>query len=141
MDNIKPVDVFCIPLTPPNLDVVFLNTAHNAMFTRIPKEVQDLTNESISYAHQATNIGRMVFLGHPPQHFKTETGENGCPEIGDCVCHDKAALLRQPIFEHTSLVEAEVAKDNELADRKCDVASLWNSFADSCGHHGNLHGK
>ncbi|CAK0834190.1 unnamed protein product, partial [Prorocentrum cordatum] len=101
MDNIKPVDVFRFPLKPPNFDVVFLNMAHNAMFTRNPKEVQDLTNKLIRHANE---------------HFKTETGEYNGPETGDCACHDRAALERQPIFQHNSLVEAEVAKDNERSD-------------------------
>ncbi|CAK0855512.1 unnamed protein product [Prorocentrum cordatum] len=141
MDNIKPVDVFRFPLKPPNFDVVFLNMAHNAMFTRSPKLVQDLTNELIRHANEATHIGRVVFLGHPPQHFKTETGEYNGPETGDCACHNRAALERQQIFQHNSLVEAEVAKDNERSDGKCAFANPWSYYADLCGLHGHLQGQ
>jgi len=145
MDNVKTRDPFHFPLPSPNFDVVFLNMAHNAMLNANDhvntKLVKGLVNALIRDAYEATNVGRVVFLGHPPQHFKTETGAYASAETGDCMCHDKAALERQPVFEHNSLVEAEVTKDKERSDGKCAFASPWSNYANLCRVHGHLFGK
>jgi len=138
--NVKLDDVFHFPITPNNFDVVFMNMAHNAMFSQDWKVNQQLVNQLMSRAHAATNVGRVVFLGHPPQHFKTETGSYDSPEMGDCMCHDKAALEKQPIFRHNQCVEIEVNKDNARsgADGKCAFANPWSYYADKCRNHGHL---
>jgi len=135
LDNVKPRDVFFFPLTPPNFDVAFINMAHNAMFRQTPKNIKAIVGALIHHAHEATNVGRVVFLGHSPQHFKTETGEYAGAEVGDCMCHDKAALERQPIFEHNLIVETEVTKDKERSDGKCSFANPWSYYENLCRVH------
>jgi len=140
--SVKLDDVFRFPITPPDFDVVFMNMAHNAMFLQSPKNNKDLVNKLISRAHHATNVGRVVFLGHPPQHFKTESGAYAGPEAGDCMCHDNSALEKQPIFGHNQIVEIEVTKDNARsgADGKCAFASPWSYYTDKCKTHGHMYG-
>jgi hypothetical protein len=137
-------DVFRFPITPPEFDIIFMNMAHNAMMFRWERrQVRKLVSQLISRAHNATNVGRVVFLGHPPQHFKTKSGAYAGPETGDCMCHDKAALEKQTIFRHNQFVQALVSKDNEGSGGvwgKCVFADPWSYYMDKCETHGHLHG-
>lgn len=100
-----------------------------------------LANKLIYRAHHATNVGRVVFLGNPPQHFKAESGEYAGPEAGECMCHDRAAMQKQPIFAHNEIVRKEVRKENERsADGTIAFASPWGFYADKCTTHGHMYG-
>jgi len=123
-----------------NFDVLFMNMAHNAMFDQTKKSIKALAKQLIDRAQKATNIGRVVFLGHPPQHFKTESGAYAGPESGPgCMCHDKAAMERQPMFAHNHIVEKEVRNHNTRSDAggKIAFASPWDFYADKCDIHGH----
>jgi hypothetical protein len=136
--SVKYDDVFHFPIKGGNnnFDVLVMNMAHNAMFEATKKDVRQLTNNLISRAQRATNVGRVVFLGHPPQHFKTESGAYAGPEHGGCMCHDKAALEKQPIFVHNQLVQKQI----RIAGGKFAFANPWDFYTDKCTTHGHMYG-
>merc|ERR1740121_1233911 len=101
-----------------------MNMAHNSTYSQTKKEIKKLANKLIYRAHHATNVDRVVFLGHPPQHFKTESGAYAGPEHGDCMCHDKAALEKQPIFVHNQLVQKQI----RTAGGKFAFANPWDFY-------------
>jgi len=138
-------DVFRFPIKGENsnFDVLFMNMAHNAMYPPQDRRYdQKLANQMITSAHRATNVGRVVFLGHTPQHFKTESGAYTGPETGDCMCHDKAAMEKQPVFGNNQILQDEVRNENARsdADGKIAFASPWDYYADKCTSHGHLYG-
>jgi hypothetical protein len=146
--SVKIDDVFQFPIQDgsPNFDVLLMNMAHNAMFSKGKKSDKGLAKDLITRANRATHLGRVVFLGHPPQHFKTESGAYAGPESGDCMCHDKAAMEKQPIWANNHIVEREVKTDNHCQwGKDCDYgktafASPWDYYLDKCTTHGHLYG-
>jgi hypothetical protein len=157
--NVKVEDPFNIPLTPPTFDVLFLNMAHSALDWP-PQETWGLSLRLLLQAdREATHIGRVVFIGHPPQHFDTPSGGfEGPQSVGvPCACRDEAALEQQRAFRNNAFLEAVVEGTargsqwpyNELCRSDLSLckaykksrpnvsryANPWHDYKDLCARH------
>jgi hypothetical protein len=129
--NVKVSHPFNIPLTPPTFDVLFLNAAHNALDWP-EKDFSWLAARLLRQAElEAAHFGRVVFIGHPPQHFDTPTGQYKGAQSVPCVCRDDAALEQQAAFKNNAILEKLVKGHPDISR----YVSPWHDYKDWCMKH------